>query len=130
MATWREISFDSEHAARELLDARRWRSCVSRAYYSVYARVTHQLARQGVRSFGGGRSNPTHDALPGLVVGTLRRAKARERRALKQSLDRLYALRVSSDYFPDHTVDHFAARSAVGDMSTALSILERAGGRP
>lgn len=124
MTTWRDISVDSDYAARELFNSQRWRSCISRAYYAVYSRVTDRLHRQGVRPRSMGRNNPAHDALPGLVTGTLARVTPFHRRLLKRSLERLYQARVASDYLPGRTIDEAAAREAMGYMTTALRVIE------
>lgn len=128
MATWRDIATDSEFAARELLSRKRWRSCASRAYYAVYSRMTHQLIHQGFRRGVGFRGNPAHDALSGMVSGTLRGLTAPRRRRLKRAIERLYAYRVVADYFPGRTLDESLAWLAVGEMSVAMTILEESGG--
>jgi len=52
------------------------------------------------------------------------------RRLLKRSLERLYVSRVTSDYFPGHTVDEGSARAALGDMTAVVRILDFSEGRP
>ena len=44
MATWQEIGQDNFRAGRELIEAKRYRSSVSRFYYAAFSVLTHELA--------------------------------------------------------------------------------------
>jgi hypothetical protein len=40
---WLESARDARGSANELMELERFRSCMSRAYYAVYSKVTHEL---------------------------------------------------------------------------------------
>src|SRR5436190_24364733 len=97
MATWLDISLENEEAAKELARLKRFRSSVSRAYYSVYAAVTGRLVATGALP-ANDAENPSHKALPELIESNLPKLRTWQRRDLKSSTRRLYQLRLDADY--------------------------------
>jgi hypothetical protein len=63
MTTWREMARANRTAGHELFAAKRWRSCVSRAYYAIYSEITRCLLKAKV-SMPNGQANPKHKTLP------------------------------------------------------------------
>ena len=68
MATWNDIGIENLEAAKLLKEQDKVRSCLNRAYYSVYAIATARLQDTGVDTSHRGRPNPGHDQLHDLVV--------------------------------------------------------------
>ena len=122
--SWSGVSLDSRDAARELLKSNRFRSSVSRSYYSLYSEITGHLVKNKV-AFKNGRANPTHSSLSKLVVNNLGGMNEADKRVIKSVVSRLYNLRVFADYFPGLTTDKETARRALGDLHTAIRILEK-----
>ena len=115
MTTWLDISRDCRTASHELLRAGRWRSCVSRSYYGVYARVTHDLLATGVQ-MPHGRGNPDHPPVLATMIGNNLQGvlpKATERWELAGLVDALFKLRVGADYRPETEFDQPQARLAI-----------------
>jgi len=123
MTTWRDISIENELAAIALLKGKHWRSCISRAYYAVYAAVAGLLKDQGLSFGGGARDNPSHSNLPALVESNLSGLNQWQRRDLKSAARQLYSHRLDADYDDRATITMSLARQAVITMSTALAIL-------
>ncbi len=121
--TWRETARDSRSAAYELAQNRRWRSCVSRAYYAVYAEATYALLRAGVQ-MPSSRGNPGHRELPNLVGYRLTSLPLQKRWALSGIISKLRGFRVISDYNPSLNLDETVAKSAMRFMAQAFKILE------
>ena len=124
--TWHEVARQAQQAAKKLA-ADEHRSCVSRAYYAVYAKVTHELAQQSSVSFPARREGPSHpglasDGSPGdggirrLIVQAMTRMSLDRRRKLSELVGELYSLRIDADYHPSRTVDDGVARRALAMM--------------
>ena len=126
MASWRDMGIQNRTTANQLFKARQWRSCVSRAYYALYAELTHQLLRAKV-SMPAGRGNPKHLALPMLVGNNLTSIRPQARWRLSGLVKKLYDLRVMADYLPKIDIDESEARIAMGLMDQAFLCL---GGKP
>jgi uncharacterized protein (UPF0332 family) len=129
MTTWHDIARDSRNAANELVRTRH-RSCVSRAYYAAYAKVTHLLVQTGV-PMPLGREGPNHPGhLPTraandkgirqMIVQNLAQFNLNKRRALSEIIGELYTLRLYGDYRPSQEVDAADAREAVSMMNTVF----------
>ncbi len=129
MGNWYDIANDSRKAANELVQTR-YRSCLSRAYYAAYAKVTHLLVEKGV-PMPGGREGPPHPGhLPSglaihrgirqLIVVHLTDLDTGKRRALSELIGELYTLRLYGDYRPSQEVGAADAREAVSMMNTVF----------
>ena len=125
MTTWHEVARDSRKAANEMVETR-FRSCLSRAYYAAYSKVTHDLAAAPSVTFPQGREGPNH---PGeLDTGGIRRlietsmpAMSQERRVkLSERVGSLYTLRLYADYRPSIEIDAREAREAISMMNTVF----------
>src|SRR5437870_5416385 len=104
---------ESRTSAHELFAARRWRNFASRAYYALYAEVTHALVGDGTTMLAG-RNNPKHRTLPSLVGNNLHTLSMATRWRLASLIDQLYAFRVIADYQPTVTFDEDDARITYG----------------
>jgi uncharacterized protein (UPF0332 family) len=123
---WLDLANDARRSANRLLTDDRFRSCLSRAYYAAYSKVTHVLAATPGVTFPNNREGPNH---PGeLGTGGIRRliessmpGMVQERRAkLSELVGRLYTLRVDADYKPSATVEARDARAAISIMNTVF----------
>jgi hypothetical protein len=119
--SWFDLASDSRRAANRLV-SENYRSCLNRAYYAVYSKVTFALAAAPGVTFPAGREGPNH---PGeLGTGGIRRlietsmpGMERSRRVwLSELVGRLYTLRIDADYKPSVAVDAGDAREAVSIM--------------
>jgi len=122
MPTWTDLSNDNRSAAYELQQHRRWRSCVSRAYYAIYSAVTKELIQRGV-TMPKQRQNPRHELVPGLVRLQLCAVAYPRRNQLADAISRLYNLRCDADYVPAVQVDEKESRLALGLMEKAYRCL-------
>lgn len=112
MEDWESIAKDNLIAAKALVLDSRWRSAVSRAYYSAYAAITSRLIDV---NFSYGREGPGHDVLPKLVMTYLSVMKVYERRQVATAALRLYRQRIVADYRSSESVGEKDARAAVRD---------------
>lgn len=112
MEDWESIAKDNLIAAKALVLDSRWRSAVSRAYYSAYAAITSRLSDA---EFPDDREGPGHDMLPRLVMTYLSLMKVYERRQIATVAFRLYRQRLVADYRRTETVGERDARAAVRD---------------
>jgi len=123
MATWLEISADSFRAAKLLLDRGHYRSSVNRAYYGMYAAITHKLILSGHADFANGRPNPSHEqAMQMFEHNVLGQAIRRDsvRRMTRAAVNARRAREVA-DYIPGQTVDHQVALLALRNASLAAT---------
>jgi uncharacterized protein (UPF0332 family) len=129
MDTWYDVATDSRKAANELVRSR-YRSCLSRAYYAAYAKVTHLLVQKG-EAMPDGREGPPHPGhLPTgeakhkgirqLIMEKLTEIDVAKRRALSELIGELYTLRLYGDYRPSQQIDAVEAREAVSMMNTVF----------
>ena len=131
--TWHDLAQEFRRAANKLV-ADEPRSCVSPAYYAVYARVTHELARLPNVAFAAGREGPGHPG-PGdghavgdggirrIVVEAMTQLPIDQRRKLSELIGELYRLRLYADYRPSQTVSHRSSRRALALVRAAFDIL-------
>lgn len=112
---WADMATSNYEAANDLFDREFWRSCVSRAYYAVYGRLTGVLIHEGVQMPA--RGNPGHEQLQKMVLNNLNRLSLGIRAAIHGMLARLYWLRVMADYGPDVTIESDDARNGLGFMA-------------
>ena len=131
--TWHTLAQQARRAANKLA-ADEPRSCASRAYYAVYAKVTHELSRSPGVTFAGDREGPSHPGTaagggPGdggirrMIVQTMTQLSIERRHKLSELVGELYGLRIDADYRPSRTVDDRAARRAVAMMKVAFDAL-------
>lgn len=129
MVTWYDVASDSRKAANELVRTR-YRSCLSRAYYAAYAKVTHLLVQKGA-PMPDGREGPhhpghlptgraKHKGIRQLIVEKLTELDVAKRRALSELIGELYTLRLYGDYRPSQEIDAAEAREAVSMMNTVF----------
>lgn len=123
MADWNMLAEDSWSAARELFDADRWRSAVSRAYYASFSRATATLHEQGLTP-PADREGWGHRQLPDLLAVHLNRLGSRQRWELFGLLTTLYNLRLMADYIPAADVGEHEARTALGLMHPIARLLQ------
>jgi len=123
MTTWREMAADNRTAAYELFRDRRWRSCVSRAYYSAYADVTRCLSAVGV-NMPAGRNNPSHGSLPNLIGNNLIPLNPQVRWRLAGLVHQMYQFRLIADYMPTVELVEDDARVSIGLLRQVFQMLE------
>ena len=121
MATWQEIGIDNFRAGRELLDAKRYRSSVSRFYYAVFSILTHELSSIGA-DFGEDQETPSHKGLPKLLKLHLRLPVKQKAEAIAITR-RLYAARINADY-QRWTTDENVTQDAMRDAAKLFRYLE------
>lgn len=121
---WSTMSRDNLVAAKSLLADARWRSAVSRAYYSAYSAVTARL--EGRASFAHGWNNPSHDHLAKLIMNYLTEFAVPERRKIMGASRRLLRNRIAADYRPGESIEVEDARMAVRDATFILRTVDRA----
>jgi hypothetical protein len=123
MSTWYELASDARKSASRLA-GEQFRSCLSRAYYAAYSKVTFDLSAIPGVSFPAGDEGPKHPGRTG--TGGIRRLIETQMMALDEArrlklselIGRLYTLRLVADYRPSMDVDSRDAREAVSIMNT------------
>lgn len=115
--TWLELAMDARRAAKKLARDSHVRSAVSRAYYAVYSKVTHELVSGGV-TMPPHRHGPSHHRLRQIIEKGPSRIRLSKRVALSRMVSRLYVLRLDADYKPVSLIDDREAREAVAMMDT------------
>ena len=116
MATWKDLARDNRLAANETFVNGRWRTCISRAYFSIYSAATSALVQRGV-TMPAGRGNPRHTRLPNLIGHYLTGTSHPLRWQLAGVIEKLYKLRLVADYVPQVSVEERDARIALGLMN-------------
>lgn len=125
MSTWHEVAQDSRKAANEMVD-KRFRSCLSRAYYAVYSKVTHDLSAAESVMFPQGREGPNHPGELGtggirrLIESSMPGLSPLQRIKLSELVGSLYTLRLYADYRPSVEIGAADAREAVSMMNTVF----------
>ena len=114
MATWQEIGIDNFRAGRELFDAGRCRSSVSRFYYAAFSLLTHELSVAGA-DFGEDQETPNHKALPKLIRLHLT-LSGRKKMEMISLVRRLYSARITADY-QRRTTNEQTARGILRDTA-------------
>lgn len=122
MATfWYEIGADARKAANRLV-SEHYRSCLSRAYYAAYSKVTQALADAGV-AFPKEQEGPNHPGKTGgggirkCIEQSMPNMTKEKRVKLSELVGRLYTLRIVADYRPSMDVDARDAREALSIMN-------------
>lgn len=116
--TWLELARDARRAANALAAEGRFRSCVARAYYAAYSKVTHELAVTAGLQMPPGREGPSHARIRPLIETSMPNMAQPKREELSELVGRLYTLRVDADYKPSTRVEDAEAREAVSMMKT------------
>jgi hypothetical protein len=121
--TWFDLASDARKAASRLV-SEHYRSCLSRAYYAAYSKVTFDLSGIAGVTFPAGDEGPKHPGRTGtggirrLIETHMENLDAARRGKLSELVGRLYTLRVVADYRPSMEVDGRDAREAVSIMNT------------
>ncbi len=122
MTTWHEVGRDARKAANELVESR-FRSCLSRAYYAVYSKVTHDLTAAPGIAFPPRREGPNHPGETGsggirrLIETSMPGMTPERRLKLSELIGELYTLRLYADYRPSVEIDASDAREAISMMN-------------
>ena len=119
--SWLKMSQDTRRVA-VLLVRDHARSCVSRAYYAAYCRVTHELA-EVARLTPPPRGNWSHARTRTMIRTDMPGLTPDERRRLSDLFNRLLALREAADYQPTSAVDAREARAAVSLLNEIGKLL-------
>lgn len=123
--SWFDLATDARRSANQLVSGQ-FRSCLNRAYYAAYSKVTFRLSGAPGVTFPAGREGPNH---PGEIgTGGIRRLietsmpdmDQSRRVKLSELVGRLYTLRIDADYKPSVEVNAGDAREAVSIMNTAF----------
>lgn len=119
--TWFDLASEARKAANQLVSDYH-RSCLSRAYYAAYSKVTHILAAAPNLTFPAGQEGPNHPGKTGtggirrLIETSMPSIPAEKRVKLSELIGRLYTLRIVADYMPSVDVDARDAREAISIM--------------
>ena len=129
LETWDDLARNARRAANEMVQTR-YRSCISRAYYAAYSKVTHDLVATGVSMPRGweGPNHPGHlptgeagdKGIRRMIVDRLTGLSLGKRKTLSRIIGSLYTLRLSADYHPSTVIDDTEAREAVSMMNTVF----------
>lgn len=102
----------------------RFRSCVSRAYYAAYSKVTHELLTAAGVTMPADREGPGHGTGRGGIrrmIETNMPAMHHDKRVkLSELIGRLYTLRIDADYKPSVEVAALDAREAISIMNAVF----------
>jgi uncharacterized protein (UPF0332 family) len=116
--TWIELASDGRKAANVLATEDRYRSCVARAYYAAYSKVTHALIAAAQLPPPPGREGFGHLRTRQVIVTSMPDMDQTKRHKLSELLGRLYTLRIDADYKPSTLVEAREAREALSIMKT------------
>jgi uncharacterized protein (UPF0332 family) len=116
MGNWLELAAASRRAASMLIVEGYYRSAISRAYYAVYSKVTHELVRDGV-TMPPDREGPAHATVRTLIEKNLKSLSRERRLALSGMVNVLYMMRVVADYSPSASVDSREGHHAASIMN-------------
>ena len=123
--TWFDLAKDARKAANQLV-SNHYRSCVARAYYAAYSKVTHALAGAPGVNFPARREGPHHPGEAGtggirrLIETSMPDMDRPRRLKLSELVGRLYSLRIFADYHPSVEVEDRDAREAIAIMNTVF----------
>jgi hypothetical protein len=123
--SWFDLAADSRKAANRLV-SENFRSCLCRAYYAVYSKVTFDLSGIPGVVFPAGDEGPKHPGRTGtggirrLVEGNMTTLEVPKRVKLSELIGRLYTLRCVADYRPSMDVDGRDAREGVSIMNSVF----------
>jgi len=121
--SWFDLAGDARKAANRLV-GENYRSCVARAYYAAYSRVSYVLSITPGVTFPANREGPNHPGEAGtggirrLIETSMPDMDQPRRVKLSELVGRLYTLRVFADYRPSVEVAGREARDAISIMNT------------
>ncbi len=121
--SWYDLASNARKAASRLV-SENYRSCLNRAYYAAYSKVTFALAAAPGVAFPAGREGPNHPGETGtggirrLILSSMPDMDQPRRIKLSELVGRLYTLRIDADYKPSVEVTDGDAREAVSIMNT------------
>ena len=122
MATWQEIGQDNSRAGREMFEAGRYRSSVSRFYYAAFSVLTYELLQTSFLPKDE-RETPDHSHMAEWLKTYLTKYTLRQRIDMAAAIRRLYENRLAADYRL-RTVDERTARDARRDAVLVFTYLE------
>lgn len=123
MADWRDIGIGNYRAAVTLVEAKQYRSAVSRFYYAVFSLVTQELIDRGAApDFHGGQATPSHRQVPALAERYFTHFSEERGRNFTLTIARLYTDRLNADY-SDNRVNRDAANASFERAKTAFRYL-------
>lgn len=121
---WIELAREARGSANELMELDRFRSCMSRAYYAAYSKITHELLVTAGLTMPADRDGPNHPGRTGragirrLIETSMPNMRQDKREKLSELVGRLYTLRIDADYKPAVVVESRDAREAITIMKT------------
>jgi hypothetical protein len=120
--SWFDVASNARKAASRLAEDH-FRSCLARAYYAAYSKVTHDLSGIPGVTFPPNREGPNHPSESGTggihrLIRTHMAGSVDKRAKLAELIGRLYTLRCFADYRPSVQVDGRDAREALSLMNT------------
>ena len=118
--TWHAVATDNFKAAGEAKTCGRWRTCVSRAYYSAYSTIASGLARHGI-THREGRMGPEHNQVPALVKKLVPRELGS---AVSDLIISLRRLRERADYHPEDDIDLLEANTAISLLRKLRTMIQ------
>jgi uncharacterized protein (UPF0332 family) len=118
--TWLEVAGDARKAASRLVTEERFRSCMSRAYYAAYSKVTHELVMTAGLAMAADREGPGHGSIRRLIETSMPNMRQDKRVKLSELIGRLYTLRIDADYKPSVEIEGRDAREAISIMKTVF----------
>ena len=118
--TWLELAREARQAANHLVTQDCFRSCVTRAYYAAYSKVTHELLVTGGLMMPASREGPSHARLRPLIESSMPNMGVERRLKLSELIGRLYTLRIDADYKPSVELEGADAREALSIMKTVF----------
>jgi len=123
--SWFDLGASARKAANRLI-SEHYRSCLSRAYYAAYSKVTFELSRLPGVTFSLGDEGPKHPGRTGaggirrMIETNMTNLDRTKRVRLSELVGRLYTLRCVADYHPSIDVDGRDAREAISIMNTVF----------
>jgi len=110
-------------AASSLVEQRRWRSAISRAYYASFALVADSLKDSGV-AMPKDWEGPSHAKVAALICEKLTWLQDVRWRVFHW-VKALYALRIDADYKPSLSMGNAHARRAIALMGDVFHYMRR-----
>src|SRR5438034_9569684 len=120
--TWFDLGSGARKAASRTV-SEHYRSCLNRAYYAAYSRVTFALTGAPSVTFPAGREGPNHPGETGtggirrLIETSMPDMEQPRRVWLSELIGRLYTLRIDADYKPSVQINAGDAREAISIMN-------------
>ena len=119
MATWKDMSVASYRAALAMAKLKNHRSAISRAYYSAFAALVHEIRRE-TKVFATGYEHPQHHQMGRYIKRSRSLALGSDQRQIREALARLYRARLDADYRKDAIQTDSDLKSAIADLDYIL----------